>query len=127
MPTITRLPEIIGPNGERRIRLTATGVDAADLIMIQVPRLGRIMRVKGKISANDFQPRLLAADDASITAFDTDEIASPLEAAAGDLDALLDVPYLLEQGRMWWHVRGTASDDAVELEILIRPSWGRDL
>ena len=127
MPTISRLPDIIGPRGERRIRLSATGVDASDLIMIQVPSLGRIMRVKGKIDANDFQPRLLAAADASISAFDTDEIASPLEGAAGDLDALLEVPYLLEQGRMWWHVRGTASDNAVDLEILIRPSWGGEL
>lgn len=127
MPTISRLPDIIGPRGERRIRLSATGVDASDLIMIQVPSLGRIVRVKGKIDGNTFQPRLLAAQDAAITAFSTDEIASPLADAGGDFDAQLDVPYLLEQGLMWWHIQGTASANAVDLEILIRPSWGGEL
>lgn len=112
------------PDGSTKITLTATGVDAADLLMIQVPRSGRIEYVRGTINSNNMQPRLLSVEDNSVPAFGLEEVAAPLEASVEGFYTLIDVPYLLDGGQLWWHVGGSASGDDVELEVLISPARG---
>lgn len=115
--------EIRGPAGELRIIITDTAASAADLIKVEIPRRGRLVRLKGSVDANTIQPRLLEVEDAAVAAFSVDELVSPLEAAADEFDVLVDVPYLLERGVVFWHIQGTAANDLAVLEILLQPVW----
>lgn len=96
---------------------------AGDVLAVQVPQLGRIVRVRAKSDGGDTLPRFVDMATPPVGAYGLDELGETPCDAAEELDTITSIPYVMGSRKLGIDPGGDVSNDNVRVDLWIVNSW----